>query len=144
MSKLVNPHGGGSLKPLLLEGEALSEELERATSLTKIAVSSRELGDLIMLGIGGFTPLDGFMSEADWQGVCDNMHTSSGLFWPIPITLSCDHETAQSLNEGDEIALCDGETQDLIATMQINEKYTIDKAYECQHVYKTTDTEHPG
>ena len=43
-----------------------------------------------MLGIGGFTPLDGFMTHADWQGVCDGMKMASGLFWPIPITLSAD------------------------------------------------------
>jgi sulfate adenylyltransferase len=102
---LVNPHGGESLKPLLLEGDALSAESVHAKTLPKINISSRESGDLIMLGIGGFTPLDGFMSKADWQGVCDNMHTSSGLFWPIPITLSTDTISADSISEGSEIGL---------------------------------------
>ena len=51
-------------------------------------VSSREKGDLIMLGIGGFTPLDGFMTHADWKSVCNDYRTADGLFWPIPITLS--------------------------------------------------------
>jgi sulfate adenylyltransferase len=54
---------------LLLAGTARSAELQRAASLPKIPVSSREKGDLLMLGIGGFTPLDGFMTHADWQGV---------------------------------------------------------------------------
>ncbi len=85
---LVNPHGGGDLKPLLLEGEDLIAELKRARAYPKVTVSSREKGDLIMLGIGGFTPLDGFMTHADWQGVCDGMTMTNGLFWPIPITLS--------------------------------------------------------
>ena len=62
---LVNPHGGGALKPLLLQGEALKAELARAQTLPKIKVSSREKGDIIMLGIGGFTPLDGFMTHSD-------------------------------------------------------------------------------
>ena len=64
MPKLVNPHGGGKLKPLMLDGAALAEEKKRALAMPKIKVSSREKGDLIMLGIGGFTPLDGFMGRA--------------------------------------------------------------------------------
>ena len=93
---LVNPHGGGPLKPLLLQGDALKAEQARAKSLPKIKVSSREAGDLIMLGIGGFTPLDGFMTQADWQGVCDGMKMANGLFWPIPITLSTDDDRRAS------------------------------------------------
>jgi sulfate adenylyltransferase len=58
---LVNPHGGRDLRPLLLTGETLATECRRAAELPKLAVSSREKGDLVMLGIGGFTPLDGFM-----------------------------------------------------------------------------------
>src|SRR5262245_25043790 len=67
MSRLVAPHGGGKLQPLFVAGAALAEGRKRALSLPKVAVSSREKGDLIMLGIGGFTPLDGFMTHADWR-----------------------------------------------------------------------------
>ena len=81
---LVNPHGGGELRPLLLQGDELVAEKKRAATLPKVRISSREKGDLIMLGIGGFTPLDGFMTHADWQGVCDGMKMANGLFWPIP------------------------------------------------------------
>lgn len=144
MPKLVNPHGSSDLKPLLLTGEAREEELKRAQSLPKVRLSSREKGDLIMLGIGGFTPLDGFMTRADWEGVCDGYKTASGLFWPIPITLSTDEVTAQSIRPGSEVALVDGETAAIMATMKVTEKYTIDKAHECMMVYKTTDVEHPG
>ncbi|MBZ0070491.1 MAG: sulfate adenylyltransferase [Gammaproteobacteria bacterium] len=144
MSKLVRPHGGGELKPLLLEGQALTDEQKRAAGLKKVNVSSREAGDLIMLGIGGFTPLTGFMTHADWQGVCDGMKMASGLFWPIPITLSTDQAIADGLKEGEEIALFDPERSEILATMKIAEKYTIDKAHECMQVYKTTDLEHPG
>jgi sulfate adenylyltransferase len=142
MSKLVNPHGGGDLKPLLLEGKALKAELERAKSLKQVKISSREVGDVIMMGIGGFTPLDGFMTHADWEGVCDGYKMTSGLFWPIPITLSCSKD--DDVSEGDDIALVNGETGEIMATMAISEKYTIDKAHECMQVYKTTDMEHPG
>ena len=144
MSKLVNPHGGGELKPLLLEGSALTAEKTRAESLPKINVSSREAGDLIMMGIGGFTPLDGFMTRADWECVCDGMMMANGLFWPIPITLSTDKASADTFKEGDDIALFDPERNEILATMTVTEKYTIDKAHECMQVYKTADAEHPG
>jgi len=144
MSILVNPHGGGELKPLLLEGDALAAEKARAEGLTRISVSSREAGDIIMMGIGGFTPLDGFMTRADWEGVCDGMKMANGLFWPIPITLSTDEVSAQGISEGDDIALADSESGEILATMRVTEKYTIDKKHECMMVYKTTDEEHPG
>ncbi len=141
---LVRPHGGGDLKPLLLLGEDLIAELHRARVYKKVKVSSREKGDLIMLGIGGFTPLDGFMTHADWQGVCDGMRVANGLFWPIPITLSTDRATADSISTGEEIALTDPDDGSIIATMLVTEKYTIDKAHECATVFGTTDPEHPG
>ena len=112
MSKLVRPHGGGELKPLLLTGDALAAEKKRATSLPKVRMSSRETGDLIMMGIGGFTPLEGFMTHADWQGVCDGYKMANGLFWPIPVTLSTDEVTSQSIKVGDDVALVDGESGD--------------------------------
>ena len=144
MSNLVNPHGGGDLKALLLEGSTLDAEVTRAASLPRVSVSSREAGDLIMMGIGGFTPLNGFMTHSDWQGVCDGMKMANGLFWPIPITLSTDSSTADSISEGDDVALFDEERGEILATMTITEKYSIDKAHECMQVYKTTDPEHPG
>ena len=109
MSKLVPPHGGESLKPLLLAGAALNAELARAKGLPRLRVSSREKGDLIMLGIGGFTPLEGFMTRADWEGVCDGYRMASGLFWPIPITLSAGKTAAAGIRTGSELALVDPE-----------------------------------
>jgi sulfate adenylyltransferase len=144
MSELVRPHGGGALKPLLLEGAALQAERARAATLPKVHITSREAGDLIMLGIGGFTPLEGFMTRADWEGVCDGMRTTTGLFWPIPITLSTDVATAAGLNEGQDVALFDPERDEILATMRVTEKYQIDKAHECMQVFKTTDPAHPG
>ncbi|MGB5300065.1 MAG: sulfate adenylyltransferase, partial [Thiogranum sp.] len=136
MSSLVKPHGGGDLKPLLLEGDALASEKDRAASLPKVNISSREAGDIIMMGIGGFTPLDGFMTHADWEGVCDGMKMASGLFWPIPVTLSTDQATADTVTIGDDVALFDAERDEILATMQVTEKYGIDKKHECMMVYK--------
>ena len=144
MSQLVPPHGADTLKPLLLEGDARAAELKRAAGLPQVTLSSREVGDVIMLGIGGFTPLSGFMGQADWQGVCDHMKMASGLFWPIPITLSVSEETAKALSLNDEVALFDGERGEIIATLRVTEKYRIDKAHECQQVFRTTDPSHPG
>ena len=141
---LVNPHGGGDLNPLLLDGPSHKAELEKAKKLAQVKVSSREKGDIIMLGIGGFTPLDGFMTHADWQGVCDGMKTANGLFWPIPITLSVGQSVADTINTGQEIALIDPENANILATMMVTEKYVIDKAHECAMVFKTTDPKHPG
>lgn len=144
MTGLVKPHGADALKILLLEGKALAEARARAAGLPQVRLASREVGDLIMLGIGGFTPLDGFMGEADWRGACDDMRLANGLFWPIPITLSTDVGTADGLAIGAEVALVDGESGELMGTLRVTEKYRIDKAHECRQVFRTTDPAHPG
>jgi sulfate adenylyltransferase len=144
MPGLVKPHGGGALKPLLLSGDALAAERTRAATLPQLRVSSREKGDLIMLGIGGFTPLAGFMTRADWQGVCDGYRTAAGLFWPIPITLSADKAAADGIKTGADVALVDPEDGGVLATMKVTEKYAIDKAHECKSVFRTVDAAHPG
>ncbi|MGD2080179.1 MAG: sulfate adenylyltransferase [Nitrospirota bacterium] len=142
---LVNPHGKEKkLKPLLLSGAALEEEKKKAKGLTQVRITSREVGDLIMLGIGGFTPLTGFMGQADWKGVCAEYKMADGTFWPIPITVSTTEGQAESIKDGEEIALVSEESGEVMATMKVTEKYKIDKKYECEQVYKTTDTEHPG
>jgi sulfate adenylyltransferase len=144
MSNLVRPHGGARLRPLLLTGAERNRELDRARALPRLPVTSRERGDIIMLGIGGFTPLDGFMSHADWRSVCDDMRTGSGLFWPIPITLSAAAEPAAQIAVGQEVALIDPEDGEPLATLRVTEKYRIDKEHECQSVFRTTDPKHPG
>jgi len=143
-STLISPHGSDKVKALLLCGKEKEEEFKKAKTLKQIRLSSRETGDLIMLGIGGFTPLDGFMSHDDWKGVCADMKMSNGLFWPIPITLSVSDEVAKSLKLNDEITLVSGETNEIMATMKVTEKYQIDKDFECKKVFTTNDPEHPG
>jgi sulfate adenylyltransferase len=137
---LVAPHGRGSLKPLALTGEELAAETARARTLPAVRISSREKGDLVMLGIGGFTPLEGFMTRADWEGVCERYRTACGLFWPIPITLSA----REAFPAGGEIALADPDSGEPLATMKVTETYRIDKARECKAVFRTSDPAHPG
>jgi len=144
MAGLISPHGSKELKPLLLSGKEKDEELKRAESLPKVMMTSRETSDLIMLGLGAFTPLEGFMGNDDWKGVCEKMQMTDGLFWPIPITLSATAEVANSLGANAEVALVDTETNEIMGTMVVTEKYQIDKDFECKHVFTTTDPEHPG
>ncbi len=146
MVKLVSPHGSKELKPLLLEGKERDEELKKAQGLKKVPMTTRETSDLIMMGIGAFTPLDGFMGLDDWKGCCDaySMPTKNSLFWPIPITLSADQACADSIKAGEEVALWDLETEAIMGTMRVTGKYAIDKEYECKQVFRTTDAKHPG
>ena len=130
--------------PRLLASGELIEARARAGGLPRLTISSRETSDLIMLGIGAFTPLDGFMGQADWQSVCDAMRLSDGTFWPIPITLSTGRKEAATLGEGQDVALEDGESGELMAVLTVRERYAIDRAHECRQVFRTTDPAHPG
>lgn len=144
MVELVPPHGAKEVRPLLVMENKRANELERAKSLTKIPLTSREVSDLFMFGMGAYTPLSGFMNEADWRGVCVDMKLSDGLFWPIPITLSTSQELADSIAIGDDVALEDGESGEILGILNLEDKYSIDKDLECSNVYKTTDAAHPG
>jgi sulfate adenylyltransferase len=146
MTQLAPPHGSPELKPLLLEGAEREAELARAQGLKKVPMTTRETSDLIMMGIGAFTPLDGFMGHDDWKGCCDDLQLPSakGLFWPIPITLSAEQELADSIGDGEEVALWDSETESIMGTMKVREKYRIDTAHECRQIFTTGDQEHPG
>jgi len=144
MTTLVPPHGSDSLKPLLLPEVERAEEAERAARLKQVPLSSREVSDLFMLGMGAYTPLEGFMGEADWRGCTEHMQLANGIFWPIPITLSCSDELGDSIGIGEDVALVDGENGELLGVLTVEEKYAIDRELECSHVFRTTDPAHPG
>jgi sulfate adenylyltransferase len=143
---LVNPHGKEKkLKPLLLSPAEIAEEKKRAKELTVVTLTSRETADLIMMGIGGFTPLDGFMGHDDWKGSCsDAMKLTDGTFWPIPVTMSVNQGKADSIKIGQEVLLVDEETEEMMGTMKVTEKYKIDKKWECKQVFTTDEMDHPG
>jgi sulfate adenylyltransferase len=144
MSKLVPPHGGGPLKPLLVSANNRGDVLRRAQRLKKIPITSREVSDLFMLGMGAYTPLAGFMGHDDWRASVTDMKLANGVFWPIPITLSLARSIADSLAVGEDVALADAETGDVLGQLTVREKYTIDRELECKHVFRTTDPKHPG
>ncbi len=143
MSKLVPPHGG-KLVQGLLKGRELAEARQRATELPKVQMTSRETSDLIMIGIGAFSPVRGFMGSEDWKAICEELTLRDGTFWPIPATLSVSKGEASGLREGDEVALVDEESGTLMGSMGIEEKYIIDKPYECKQIFRTDDQKHPG
>lgn len=144
MSKLVPPHGSDELIPLLLPETERAEMLRRAKGLKQVPMSSRETSDFLMLAMGAYTPLAGFMGHDDWRGVCADMKLVNGLFWPIPITLSCARDLADRIALEEEVALVDAETGAIMGTLEVAEKYRIDKTFECERVYRTTDPKHPG
>ena len=144
MPQLVAPHGSDRVQPLLLPEAERADACKHAETLPKIPLTSREVSDLFMLGMGAYTPLEGFMGAADWRGACTDMTLADGLFWPIPITISADKDLAGGLRVGEQAALVDAGTGSILGILMVSEKYTIDNELECSQVYRTTDTAHPG
>jgi sulfate adenylyltransferase len=140
---LVPPHGG-KLLPLILTGEAHAEALARAPGLRQIRISSRESSDLVMLAMGAFSPLSGFMGRKDYLGSVKDMRMADGTLWPIPITLSVGSDVANRIKEGEEVALVDDESGETMALMTVEEKFEYDKVLEAKEVFRTDDDEHPG
>ncbi len=144
MSKLVSPHGGQELKPLIFPEVERPDQIKRAEKLKKVPMTSRETSDVIMMAMGAYTPIDGFMGESDWRGCCEDMKLADGLFWPIPVTLSAAKERADAIDIDEKVALVDGESGEIMGIMEVQEKYAIDRESECHHVYRTADDAHPG
>lgn len=139
---MIQPHGG-ELINRLVEGERKNELIDKAKYLRKIQLTPREISDLEMIAIGGFSPLEGFMIKKDYQEVIENKRLSSGLPWTIPITLAVSREEAQPLKEGEEISLT-GISNEILAILQLEEKYPYDKRKEARLVYCTEEDTHPG
>ncbi len=137
----IPPHGG-LLINRMLRGEMRQAVRERAEKLFKIDLSPMNLSDLELIANGAMSPLTGFMRQADYNRVVEEMRLSNGLVWTIPVTLPVDKDTAVSLEPGQEVALC--ENGRVLAVMEIDEIYTYDKKREAELVYKTTEDKHPG
>ena len=139
----ISPHGG-KLNPLLLKGEDQKTGLNKAKNLYQIKMHSREVSDLIMLGMGAFSPLKGFMVKEDYEGVLKEMHCKDGTFWPVPITLAVSKAHADSLKEGQDVVLVDEITGAVMGTMSIEEKFSYNKDMEAKNIFQTDDRKHPG
>ncbi len=143
MTALVPPHGG-ELLPLLIREEEREVALAEAKTLLQVKLSSKETSDLIMLGIGAFSPLGGFIGKKDYESVVNTMHLESGCLWPIPITLSASIEEACEIKEGQKITLLSSDNHEVMACMTVEEKFTYDKIAEARQVFGTDDEHHPG
>ncbi len=137
---LIAPHGG-KLNPREVQGDAARALEEKAATLPKHVLNSRELSDLELLANGGFSPIDGFMTQAQYKSVVDTMHLPDGLPWSIPVTLSVSKEEANAF-KGD-IALTEADGTPL-AVMTVADTYAYDKQHEAEKVYRTTEDKHPG
>ena len=145
MGSLVSPHGRSTLLPLIAPKQKLAAVERHARNLIQIPMTSREKSDLLLMAMGAYTPLKGFVGEADWTNICANMRVDDGLFWPIPITLSVAKSIAKNIAIGDEVVLIDPEDNDLpMAILTVTEKYLPDLEFECKHVFGTTNKAHPG
>ncbi|MFQ5735279.1 MAG: bifunctional sulfate adenylyltransferase/adenylylsulfate kinase [Thermodesulfobacteriota bacterium] len=142
MSTLIEPHGG-VLKDRMLpaaEAEALKAQ---ARDFVSWDLTERQLWDIEMLLSGAFSPLEGFLGKADYDGVVKEMRLGNGLLWTMPITLDVTEEFAVKLESGQKVALRDPEGV-LIAVLTVSDVWTPDKASEATNVFKTTDDFHPG
>jgi sulfate adenylyltransferase len=137
------PAHGGQLINRELTGIQRETLLERVPSMPSINLRPREVSDLEMLANGAFSPLEGFMCEEDYIAVRGNMHLASGLPWTIPITLSVSDDKAQTLKEGQDIALYESGGH-LLGVLHLHQKFRYDKQREAERVYLTTDESHPG
>lgn len=138
----IRPHGG-TLVNRIVEGTEREQLIENAKSLHSIILNQWSLSDLELIGIGGFSPLTGFMNQADYESVVEHVHLKNGHVWSVPITLPVSQTEANNLEIGEQVALY-GEDGTLYGVLDLEEKYTYDKEKEAQHVYGTTDNAHPG
>jgi sulfate adenylyltransferase len=139
---LISPHGGKLLNLVVDDGRQAQLEAQTRT-LRRVRLPEREQCDLELLAVGAMSPLTGFMGEADFHRVCDEMRLGSGLVWAVPITCSVDSAAAGRIERGQAVALTDDQGRTL-AILTVTEKYRHDKQKEAEKVYRTTDEAHPG
>jgi sulfate adenylyltransferase len=141
-NETIAPHGGVLINRVVAPAQA-AKLTEEAAGLTRISLNERQVSDVEMLAIGAFSPLTGFVTKKDYDGVVNNMRLASGVPWSIPVTLAVGDETAGKVKPGDKVALTD-EAGTLLAVMTVEDKYGYDKKHEAEKVYRTTEEAHPG
>jgi sulfate adenylyltransferase len=142
MTTSILPHGG-TLVNRLVTGEEREELLRHASKLKAVQVNAWTISDLDLIAVGAFSPLKGFMNEADYTSVVERMRLSDGTVWSIPITLAVESSVWTQLIEGQQVALI-GEDRVFYAVLTIESLYQVDQSKEALEVYKTNDLEHPG
>ncbi|MEC0286208.1 sulfate adenylyltransferase [Bacillus subtilis] len=129
------PHGGTLIN-------RVDESYDVSGIQKEIELDLISFADLELIGIGAYSPIEGFFNEKDYVSVVENMRLSSGVVWSLPITLPVDAQKAAELSVGETVKLTyEGETYGVI---QIEDLYVPDKQKEAVNVYKTDEQEHPG
>ena len=142
-SHLIPPHGG-ELIQLIAHPERIAELKAHSKEWPSWDLTGRQLCDLELLLTGGFSPLRGFMTRADYEGVCHNMRLADGTLWPMPITLDVTEEFAKKLTPGtSKVALRDPEGV-MLAVLNVEEVWQADRKAEAQAVFASTSAAHPG
>ena len=142
MGAFKEPHGG-ILKELYLDAAAAQDEKQKALNYMSWDLTDRQLCDIELLLNGAFSPLEGFLTQAEYEGVVKDMRLPGGVLWPMPITLDVSEDFAQQVKVGETIALRDPEGA-LIATLEVSDNWAPDKAQEARSVFGTEDQAHPG
>lgn len=138
----IVPHGGQLINRIATPAER-AEFLAQADTLPRVTLDERATSDLVMIAIGGFSPLKGFMEQADYEKVVEEMYLTNGLPWSIPITLSVSEDVATPLKEGNWVRL-DDQNGKFIGILELTQKYHYVKAHEAVNVYLTDEQKHPG
>ncbi|MGK7943031.1 MAG: sulfate adenylyltransferase, partial [Microcystaceae cyanobacterium] len=138
----IPPHGGQLINRIATPAER-DEFLAQADSLPRVQLDARATSDLEMIAIGGFSPLNGFMEQDDYEKVVEDMYLTSGIPWSIPVTLSVSEEIADPLKEGEWVRL-DDPSGKFVGVLELTQKYRYNKTHEAANVYGTDQTAHPG
>jgi sulfate adenylyltransferase len=142
MEHLVSPHGG-ALCDLVVD-ETRAEELKLESSdFVSLTLNQRQVCDLELLLNGGYSPLGGFMGQAQYESVIDHMRLPDGMLWSIPVTLDVPDGLAEKIEPGQGVALRDGEGF-MLAVLRVTDKWQPDRQREAAEVYGTTSLDHPG
>jgi sulfate adenylyltransferase len=138
----IAPHGGQLINRIATAAEK-EEFLAQADSFPRVQLDERATSDLVMIAIGAFSPLKGFMEQEDYESVVDDMRLANGLPWSIPITLSVSQEIAAPLQEGSWVRLDDPNGK-FVGILELTQKYRYNKVHEAINVYRTDEDKHPG
>ncbi len=143
ISHLVPPHGG-ELVQLNAQPDNVAELKAHSKQWPSWDLTARQLCDLELLLTGGFSPLRGFMTQTDYDGVCHNMRLASGILWPMPVTLDVTEEFAGKLTAGtSRVALRDPEGV-MLGVLHVEDVWQPDRKAEAQAVFASTSSAHPG
>ncbi|MBD1218483.1 MAG: sulfate adenylyltransferase [Aphanizomenon flos-aquae Clear-A1] len=138
----IVPHGGELINRVASSAQR-EIFLSKADFLPRVELDERAVSDLEMIAIGGFSPLQGFMNQDDYNRVVTEMRLANGIVWSIPITLSVTEAVATPLEEGGLVRL-NNSRGEFIGVLELTQKYTYDKQQEAINVYRTDDAKHPG